>query len=94
MSKDRATNPITIREYERLPYARLSEAEIKQLEQATEHFGIPLFRFFRTEAQAQQYVGVVKVGERTIQILPKIYADDRHLGYLVFLLSYTQELPL
>jgi 5-methylcytosine-specific restriction enzyme subunit McrC len=94
MSKDSATNPVTIREYERLTYARLSEAEIRQLEQATERFGIPLFRFFRTEAQAQQYVGVVKVGERTIQILPKIYADDRDLGYLVFLLSYTQELPL
>jgi hypothetical protein len=94
MSQGEAANPKTIRKYERLPYEYSSEAELSQLERVTEHLGIPLFRFFRTEAQAQQYVGVVNIGERAIQILPKIYEDQRDLGYLVFLLSYALELPL
>jgi len=54
--------------------------------------GVPLFRFFRTEAQAQQYVGVIETGGSTIQILPKIYKEEeKNLSYLIFLLSYTQK---
>jgi 5-methylcytosine-specific restriction enzyme subunit McrC len=86
---------ITLREYERLDYARLADSGVRQLEHLTEHLGIPLFRFFREEARAQQYVGVVKVGEHTIQILPKISErNDQNLAYLVFLLSYARRLRL
>ena len=86
---------ITLREYERLKYSRLGDLGAKQLEHVTEHLGIPLFRFFREEAQAQQYVGVIGTGEHTIQILPKIgERDDQNLAYLIFLLSYTRRLSL
>ena len=86
---------ITLREYERLDYARLDDSGVRQLEHLTQHLGIPLFRFFREEARAQQYVGVVKVGEHTIQILPKIgERNDQNLAYLVFLLSYARRLRL
>ena len=82
---------LSLREYEKLPYSRLNETGVRRLEQVTEDLGVPLFRFFRTEAQAQQYVGVIEAGEYTIQILPKIYKEEeKNLGYLIFLLSYTQ----
>jgi 5-methylcytosine-specific restriction enzyme subunit McrC len=94
----KSTNPpplITLREYERLDYARLGDSGARQLEQVTEHLGIPLFRFFREEARAQQYVGVVRAGDHTIQILPKISErNNQNLAYLIFLLSYAQRLNL
>lgn len=68
---------------------------MRQLEKLTKDLDIPLFRFSRTEVQARQYVGVTRVGQRTIQILPKIYdRDEENLGYLVFLLGYTRRLRL
>ena len=83
---------LSLREYEKLPYSHLSETGVRRLEQLTEELGVPLFRFFRTEAQAQQYVGVIEAGGSTIQILPKIYKEEeKNLGYLIFLLSYTQK---
>src|SRR4051794_40640392 len=87
--------PITLREYDELPYTRLDESVVRQLEQLTNDLGAPLFRFFRSKAQARQYVGFIKVGEQTIQILPKIYdSDDENLGFLIFLLGYTRRLRL
>jgi hypothetical protein len=54
-----------------------------------------VFRFFRNYVQAQQYVGTVKAGDLTIQILPKTYEEDsKNLGFLVFLLSYTRRLQI
>ena len=41
---------ITLREYERLDYALLEDPSGRQLEQGTEHLGVPVFRFFREEA--------------------------------------------
>ncbi len=82
----------SLREYEKLSYSRLSETGVRRLEQATEDLGVPVFRFFRTEAQAQHYVGMIEAGECTVQILPKIYKEEeKNLGYLIFLLSYTQK---
>ena len=86
---------ITLREYEKLDYALLGDSGVRQLEQVTEQLGVPLFRFFREEARAQHYVGVVKVGDQMIQILPKIgERDDQNLAYLVFLLGYARRLRL
>ena len=95
MSDGNSSELITLKEYDKLPYARIGETGVRQLEKLTEDLGIPLFHFSRTEAQARQYVGVIRVGQRTIQILPKIYDwDKENLGYLVFLLGYTRRLRL
>src|SRR4028118_805536 len=95
MNSSIAQQLVTIREYERLEYSRLGEPTIRQLEEITEQLGVPLFRFFREEARAQQYVGVVRVGDRTIQILPKIgERDGQNLAYLIYLLSYARRLRL
>jgi hypothetical protein len=35
---------------------------------------------------------MIEAGEYTVQILPKIYKEEeKNLGYLIFLLSYTQK---
>ncbi len=86
---------ITLREYEKLEYSRLDESTIRRLEEITEELGVPIFRFFRKEARAQQYVGVVRALNHTIQILPKISeADNQNLAYLISLLGYARRLRL
>jgi 5-methylcytosine-specific restriction enzyme subunit McrC len=97
MSAKRPT-VLSLREHEKLSYEDLSEEELRNLEKVTAELGVPMFRFSRKYVQAQQYVGMVQVGERTIQIVPKIYEHDgedyANLGFLVLLLSYTKRLPL
>lgn len=87
--------PLSLHEYETLSYGELSESEISHLERITKDLGLQVFRFFRAHAQAQQYVGMMKVGDRVVQILPKIYdKEEENLGFLVFMLSYTRRLRL
>src|SRR5215212_466323 len=82
-------------EYEYVSYELLGEDAIRRLERVRERLGVPVFRFYRTNAQAQQYVGAVRAGNVTIQILPKIYDQEKHnLGFLIFLLRYTRKLRL
>lgn len=90
-----STEPLTLREYEWLPYEGFTESEVSRLEGVTDGAGRPVFRCLRTRFQARQYVGMVKVGDRVVQVLPKIYdGDDENLGFLVFMLSYTRRLRL
>lgn len=86
---------IRCREYEHVPYELLGEDAVRRLERMRERLGVPVFRFDRTHAQAQQYVGTVRAGDVTVQILPKIYDLEKHnLGFLIFLLRYTRKLRL
>ncbi len=95
MSGDGTSNLLTLPEYGRLPYSRLVESGVRRLEKLTDDLGVPVFRFFRNHAQARQYVGALKVGNLTVQVLPKIYEEDiQNLGFLVSMLSYTRRLRL
>lgn len=86
---------LTLREYERRSYEGLSGAEIDHLESVEGSVGQPVFRCLRAGFQAQQYVGMVKVGNKVVQILPKIYeANETNLGFLVSMLSYTRRLRI
>lgn len=90
-----ATKIIRRREYEYVSYELLGEDATRRLERARERLGVPVFRFYRTQAQAQQYVGIVRAGNVAVQILPKIYdREERNLGFLIFLLRYTRRLRL
>ena len=95
-----ASKLITCQEYGYISYdalgpARQREQVLRRLERLTDRIGIPIFRFYRERLQVRQYVGVVKAGGVTIQILPKIYEqDDENLGFLIFLLRYTRRLRL
>ncbi len=86
---------IRLKEYEDLPYAVLGEEGTRGLQRATEALKAPVFRFFLDHAQAQQYVGVIKAGRHTVQVLPKIHDDEgADLGYLLSLLGYARKLQI
>lgn len=86
---------ITLREYGELPYVWVGEKGVKRLERAANATGARVFDFHLHHAQARQYVGVVKAGQHTVQILPKAHeADKDSLGYLLSLLHYTRKLRI
>ena len=86
---------VRIREYEEFSYACLGEGGADRLEKATRTLGAPVFDFYRRHARARQYVGLVKAGPHTIQILPKVYdGEAENLGYLLALLHYTRKLRI
>ena len=95
MTNPESSDLIQVKEYGAVPYTRLGAGVVQGLERVTLRLGIPVFRFSRTELRARQYVGVIRAGGKTVQILPKIYNQDRDdLAFLVFLLSYTRKLAL
>ena len=89
-----ALEPIAVREYEPLSYDLLSEDAVRRLERLAES-RVHASSTSRTHARARHYVGTVKTGGVTIQILPKIYdKDEQNLAFLIFLLRYTRRLGL
>lgn len=87
--------PLVIAEYESVAYDDLGAGTVLELERLTDRLGIPLFRFYRDRLQARQYVGVLRVGDRTVQVLPKIFPRaPENLSCLVFLLGYARRLAL
>jgi len=86
---------ITLREYGELPYAWVGERGVRLLERASNATGAHVFDFHLYHARARQYVGVVKAGRHTVQILPKVHEQERDsLGYLLSLLHYTRKLKI
>lgn len=86
---------VRVREYEQFSYARLGGGGAERLERAILALGTRVFDFYRHHAQARQYVGLVKAGPHTVQILPKVYDEDtENLGYLLALLHYTRKLRI
>jgi 5-methylcytosine-specific restriction enzyme subunit McrC len=86
---------VSVGEFETARYDVLGTELVRGLERITAELNVPLFRFFRTYLQAQKYVGTVRIGNRTVQVLPKIYPDEpANLSYLLFLLGYTRRLSL
>ena len=94
-----ADKVVTVREWEELLYERLGgpdSPEVGRLERLVDKIGGDrVLQFHRRYAKAQAQVGILKAGEHTVQILPKIHGEeDRDLGFLVHLLSYTRKLGL
>jgi len=86
---------ITLREYGELPYDWVGEKGVGRLERAAKALGARVFDFHLDHARARQYVGVVKAGPYTVQILPKVHeAEKDSLGYLLLLLHYTRKLKI
>ena len=70
MARTITQEPVTIREYESLSYDLLDEDAVRRLERLGQGRGPRVFSFHRTHAQARHYVGTVKTGATTVQILP------------------------
>ncbi len=73
------TELVTLFEYESINI--LDEYELKCLERLSKAAGIeilkPTVKNGQLQFQARQYVGVFRLGQRTIQILPKIYQSPQ-----------------
>lgn len=91
------TETITLFEYE---FIEITDGyELKCLDQLSKTAGIeilkPVVKNGQLQFQARQYVGVIRLGRRTIQVLPKIYRSNNQelnqLGAtrnLLFMLDY------
>jgi hypothetical protein len=97
------TNILTLFEYERTD--ALSDREIRLLSKLSRTGGIeilkPFIRQEKTYFQARQYVGILRLGQRTIQILPKFHrSSDRQQSEqeatrnLLLMLDYARHLGI
>lgn len=96
------TELITLFEYES---TILDGYELKCLEQLSKVIGTeilkPVVRNGQLQFQARQYVGVLRLGRRTIQILPKIHrshnreqSQQEASRNLLFMLDYARTLGI
>lgn len=78
----------------------LKPNELLELEKLNNLYKDDLFKFrsnFRIEAR--QYVGIVQIKKRTIQVLPKIFSDNLEdksfiISNLLYMLNYTKKLQI
>ncbi len=94
---------LTLFEHEKKPFPEVSRhfAALARLNQAMgDDILLPAFdRAGRPAVQATQYVGVVRLGRETVQILPKIYRHDAQAETeaarnLLHLLAVAHNLPV
>jgi 5-methylcytosine-specific restriction enzyme subunit McrC len=90
-----AAEVVRLREYEYLSYDHIGAEDVDALERLVERLGVPIFRFYRNRLQARHYVGVLTAGNRSYQLLPKIYErDESNLTLLLILLRHTRRLSI
>lgn len=86
---------VTVREWESVPYGTLGEPFVSALEGVARRPGGRPFRFGRDALRATRFVGAVRIGDTTLQVLPKgDRSDAEALGGLVHLLRITRALAL
>ncbi len=91
---------ITLSEFEEIPFSMLEE----RVGKGSAHFlnklnrlhGVELFRLSYNTVKATQFVGFVKILGYTIQVVPKIFGDDKthNLQFLLQLLRYTKKISI
>ena len=97
------TNILTLFEYEWTD--ALSDREIRLLSKLSRTGGIeilkPFIRQEKTYFQARQYVGILRLGQRTIQILPKFHrssarqqSEQEATRNLLLMLDYARHLGI
>lgn len=98
---------ITLFEHESIPYP-WTDQDATQLSHLKQVLGIEVLKLTMNgttrQLQAQQHVGVIRMGAQTIQVLPKIYRADVALTEherqlcatqnLLYLLSYAIKIPV
>ena len=98
-----ATQNITLFEYDAID--TLSEQEVRSIARLSKSIGIeilkPIIRQGQVCFQARQFVGIVRLGNRTLQILPKVHRSlDRDASIseasrnLFWMLDYAQRLSI
>ena len=89
---------LTYHEYEKIDYKHLSSREQKQLEYYNNLYKGKLFTFYKDYIKLNQYVGVIQIAGKTIEIFPKFGkgVEDKQacIKNLLHMLSYTKRLAL
>jgi len=81
---------ISCKEYERLPRSTFQRSELKILEKINHQFNSNIFKFTLNDIIPQNYIGLLKVKNKTVQILPKIADDDEEIiKNLIYMLKFT-----
>lgn len=101
------TKTITLFEHEAIAF-EWTDQDVRRLDHLHRLLGIEILRpiWVGSERclQAQQHVGIVRIGAQTIQVLPKIYSSDitcteqsrarSATQNLLYLLSYAAQTPV
>lgn len=96
---------MTAFEYEKVPKDEWSKEELSKIERLNATMGVEIltigFKQGKHVVMATSYVGVIRIGKTTIEILPKVDKDgDKRLAAqlaaknLLYLLSYTRKLSI
>lgn len=100
--------PIIVAEYEEIPkntaqYIRVFK-QINKLYSKKSNEEDAVFRIYGNQIKTKQFVGIIKVGNQTIQILPKLIslkanlsaekANSEIIKNLLFMLKYTKKLDI
>ena len=88
---------IFLKEYEITQVWELSEGDIREIERLNNISQTELFEIKSwNRVKAKQFVGILRVGNKNIQVLPKIFWDDNTiiLKNLLYMLSYTKKLAI
>ena len=100
MMQKRTMN-MTVFEYGRVPKDEWSKEELSKIEQLNATMGVDIlsigFKQGKHVVMATSYVGVIRIGKTTIEILPKVDKDgDKRLAAqnLLYFLSYTRKLSI
>ena len=91
---------ISLSEFEEIPIAELEakigKRGIRLLKKINSRSGCEIFRLMHDKVKASQYVGFVRVLGYTIQVVPKVFRDDKpkNLHFLLGLLRYTKKIQV
>jgi 5-methylcytosine-specific restriction enzyme subunit McrC len=91
---------IAIGEYEEIPLSvletKIGKRGINLLRRINLRSGCEIFQLLYDRMKATQFVGFVRVLNHTIQVVPKIFGDDKpsNLHFLLGLLRYTRKIQV
>ncbi len=91
---------ISLSEFEEIPTAaleaKIGKRGIRLLKRINSRSGCEIFCLMHDKVKASQYVGFVRVLGYTIQVVPKVFRDDKpkSLQFLLCLLRYTKKIQV
>jgi len=96
---NRQNKLITMYEYGEYPIHKLkekiNEKGIRQISNLNKKNKTQIFKLFHDKLKSTQYVGFIKIQKCTIQVLPKIYSEEKNnIHFLLQMLRYTNKLKI
>jgi len=91
------TKFITLKEYETTNLWELNSKDIFEVEKLNSFLKTEIFEIkAKNRIKAKQFVGIVKINDKNIQILPKIFGEEKEqiIKNLLYMLAYTKKLKI